>query len=199
MLLTLLFWTSLSVPGVTYGGNTIQTDKRTKVDLIKSLIYDNTKATVTLDSSALKQLIHLSSGTSTPLRRVSFSVTVNLNQIIKLKNGQIVKYNKILTNDGNGYDVRTGVFTCPVAGSYMFVVDSMSQPGTWLYLKVNKNTVGKMYWYVSVDHKDNPLIQVSKTVIVKLKAGDHVKVENDGHSGKMYYDMYSGFTGVLLY
>lgn len=62
MLLILLFWISLGVPNVTYGRNTIQTDKRTNVDLLKSLIYDNTKATVTLDSSALKQLIQLGSG-----------------------------------------------------------------------------------------------------------------------------------------
>lgn len=34
---------------------------RDKVGLLKSLIYDNAKATVTLDSSALKQLIQLSS------------------------------------------------------------------------------------------------------------------------------------------
>lgn len=62
MLLTLLFVLSLSVFSVTYGENNSQKEVRTKVDLLKSLIYDNTKATVTLDSSALKQLIQLSSG-----------------------------------------------------------------------------------------------------------------------------------------
>lgn len=53
---------SLILLGLTIGGNSLQTGTETKVDLLKSLIYDNTKATVTLDSVALKQLIQFSSG-----------------------------------------------------------------------------------------------------------------------------------------
>lgn len=52
---------SLILLGLTIGGNSLQTDIETKVDLL-SLIYDNTKATVTLDSAAVKQLIQFSSG-----------------------------------------------------------------------------------------------------------------------------------------
>lgn len=141
--------------------------------------------------------LNIYTGTSTPLRRVSFSVTVNSNQIIKLKNGQIVKYNKILTNDGNGYDVRTGVFTCPVAGTYLFVVDSLSKPGIYLHLKLNRKTVGKLY--VSTAYKKNPLIQISRTVVLKLKIGDHIKVENHGENGYIFSDKSLGFNGVLLY
>lgn len=61
-LLILLFALSLSEIDVAYGGNNTHTDLRTKIGLLKSLIYDNAKATVTLDSSALKQLIQMSSG-----------------------------------------------------------------------------------------------------------------------------------------
>lgn len=53
---------SLILLGLTIGGNSLQTGTETKVDLLKSLIYDHTKATVTLDSVALKQLIQFSSG-----------------------------------------------------------------------------------------------------------------------------------------
>lgn len=196
MLLKLLFVLSLSVFSVTYGKNNSQKEVRTKVDLLKSLIYDNTKATVTLDSSALKQLIQLSSATDSPSfpRRVSFTVTLNLTSLT-LGAGQTVKYDTVLTNDGNGYDDRTGVFTCPVAGTYMFVVDSLSKPGIWLHLKVNKKTVGNLH--VSGNH--GRLIQISRTVIVKLKNGDHVKVVNGVNNGYIYDDTYSGFTGVQLY
>uniref|UniRef100_K1RCV8 Uncharacterized protein n=1 Tax=Magallana gigas TaxID=29159 RepID=K1RCV8_MAGGI len=128
-------------------------------------------------------------------RSVSFSVSVK-STILALGAGQTVKYDAVLTNDGNGYDDRTGVFTCPVAGTYMFVVDSLSWPGIWLKLKVNKLTVGKLH--VSSGHKVD-LIQISRTVIVKLKPGDHVKVENAANGGKIYHEMYSGFTGALLY
>lgn len=107
----------------------------------------------------------------------------------------------MLTNDGDGYDDRTGIFTCPVAGTYMFVVDSLSRPGIWLDLKVNKNTVGRLTVspaYTPVDG-ENPLNQISRTVIVKLKPGDHVKVVNTFKGGVVYFHKYSGFTGFLLY
>ncbi|XP_052703134.1 EMILIN-2-like isoform X1 [Crassostrea angulata] len=195
LLCALLF----SVFGVMYGGNSSQTDKRTQGNLLKSLIYDNTKATVTLDPSALKQLIRLSSAASdsaSSKQHVSFSVNLDYKPLT-LGAGQTVKYDAVLINDGNGYDDRTGVFTCPVAGTYMFVVDSLSYPGIWLLLKVNKKTVG--FIHVSSAHKGNPGIQISRTVIVKLKSGDHVKVENLRNNAYVHDDLYSGFTGVLLY
>eukprot|EP00105_Crassostrea_gigas_P000207 XP_011411936.1 PREDICTED: complement C1q-like protein 3 [Crassostrea gigas] len=196
MLLYLLFPLLLSVLGVSCGENNLQSDVQTKMGLLKSLIYNNTKATVTLDSSALKQLIKLLSESSNHSRRISFSVYVKSN-VLTLGSGQTVKYDTILTNDGNGYDDRTGVFTCPVAGTYMFVVDSLSKPGIWLFLKVNNNAVGKLH--VSVAHKDKPFVQISRTVIVRLKSGDHVRVENYSNNGIIHDGHYSGFTGVRLY
>ncbi|XP_052703135.1 EMILIN-2-like isoform X2 [Crassostrea angulata] len=194
LLCALLF----SVFGVMYGGNSSQTDKRTQGNLLKSLIYDNTKATVTLDPSALKQLIRLSSASDSASSKQHVSFSVNLDyKPLTLGAGQTVKYDAVLINDGNGYDDRTGVFTCPVAGTYMFVVDSLSYPGIWLLLKVNKKTVG--FIHVSSAHKGNPGIQISRTVIVKLKSGDHVKVENLRNNAYVHDDLYSGFTGVLLY
>lgn len=61
MLLNFLLALSFSLRGLAYAGNKSKTDTGTKVGLLKSLIYDNAKATVTLDSAALKQLIQLSS------------------------------------------------------------------------------------------------------------------------------------------
>ena len=61
-----------------------------------------------------------------PAKIVSFSVNLR-NKEIKLGVGQTVIYDEILTNEGDGYDDRTGVFTCPVAGTYIFVVDACHQ------------------------------------------------------------------------
>uniref|UniRef100_K1PFU6 Complement C1q-like protein 3 n=1 Tax=Magallana gigas TaxID=29159 RepID=K1PFU6_MAGGI len=187
-----------SLRGAAYAGNKSKTDTGTKVGLLKSLIYDNAKATVTLDSSALKQLIQLSSDnySSITVRRISFSVSLRSKEL-KLGAGQTVKYDEVLTNEGNGYDDRTGVFTCPVAGTYMFVVDSLSQPGIWLHMKVNKNAVGKLH-VSSSGYNGNPLIQISRTVIVRLKPGDHVKIENASNNGVIYHDIFSGFIGTFL-
>lgn len=64
-------------------------------------------------------------------------------------------------------------------------------------MKANKKTVGSLH--VSSAHNGNSTNQISRTVIVKLKSGDHVKIENGVNKGYIHSDMYSGFTGVLLY
>ena len=47
---------------------------------------------------------------------VCFSVNVRAKEL-RLGAGQTVIFDEVLTNEGNGYDDRTGVFTCPVAGN----------------------------------------------------------------------------------
>ncbi|XP_062615436.1 complement C1q subcomponent subunit B-like [Saccostrea cucullata] len=174
-----------------------QSDTRTKLDSIKSLIYSNAKATVTLDSTALKELVNLSTSASlNQNKRVSFSVYIGA-KVLSLGKGQTIRYDSILTNDGNGYDDRTGVFVCPVAGTYMFVVDTLSSVETWFAIKVNKQTVAKVY---TSTHIGNNWDQTSRTVIVNLKRGYHVKVENISSANlQVYNGGTSGFSGTLLY
>ena len=127
---------------------------------------------------------------------VGFSANVMAKQL-ELGGGQTVIYDKVLTNDGNGYDDRTGVFTCPVAGTYLFVVDSYSRGPTWLHVYLNKIMVASLY--VDGGHK-HLYLQMSRTVVLKLKMGDHVKVVNHAkRNGKVYHGGYSGFSGAKLY
>lgn len=69
----------------------------------------------------------------------------------------------------------------------MFVFDFLSYPGHWFILKVDKKTIAILH--VSSDYKDKPLVQKSRTVIVTLKSGDHVKVEKIGNKGYIYGDL----------
>ncbi|XP_061172582.1 complement C1q-like protein 3 [Saccostrea echinata] len=174
----------------------IQSDTRTELDSLKSLIYSNAKATVTLDSTALEKLAKLSTSASSHLTpRVSFSVNVRSRRLT-VGNEQTIEFDGILTNDGNGYDDRTGVFVCPVAGTYMFVFDCLCYLETQLHILVNKEIVASAY-------KDpKGWNQISRTVIVKLKQGDHMKVEfklSAGRNAKIHQDEYSGFVGMLHY
>lgn len=50
-----------------------------------------------------------------------------------------------MTNDENGYDDRTRVFTCLVAGNYMIVVESLSTHEICLHVMVKKKTVGSFH------------------------------------------------------
>lgn len=138
----------------------------------------------------------MATGSSSTLREVSFSVSIK-SKSLTLGAGQTIIYDAVLTNDGSGYDDRTGVVTCPVGGTFMFVVDSLSSPEVTLYLNVNKITVGRLR--VSYFAKDNTYVQASRTVIVKLKSGDHVKVENVLQNIFIRHYIYSGFSGALSY
>ena len=130
-------------------------------------------------------------------KSVSFSVNVKANELT-LGAGQTVIYDKVLTNEGNGYDDRTGMFTCPLAGTYIFVVDALSPRGTWLHLYLNKSIVASLHSHRSP--ASGTYLQISRTVILTLKKGDHVKVVNDvSHTGAVYHSNYSGFSGAKLF
>lgn len=78
MLLALLFVSTLAIGVLSLKPSSIdvQTDKRTESDWIKSLIFDNTKGTITLDSSALKLLMELSS--SKYISKIKFHLKLSL-------------------------------------------------------------------------------------------------------------------------
>jgi caprin-2 len=126
---------------------------------------------------------------------VSFSVYPAKH--LTLGAAQTVIYDAILTNDGNGYDDRTGVFTCPVAGTYMFVLNSLSHKEIYLHIVMNKNVVGTAH--VSAANQGPSWQQISRTVILKARKGDHIKVVNKNKGGFIYQGRYSGFSGTLLY
>ena len=124
-------------------------------------------------------------------KKIGFSVSMKRHSFT-YGTRQTVIYDNILTNDGNGYDDRTGVFTCPVAGTYMFVVDALCKEATYLALDHNKTPIA--FLHRDSQYSKNPLVQISRTVLLKLTKGDHVKVSVGKHVFMNGYD-YSGFTG----
>ena len=79
----------------------------------------------------------------------------------------------------------------------MFVVDSLSKSQSWLDLKLNKAKVASLH--MNVENKGWPYLQMSRTVILKLKVGDHVKVVTGGNNVLIHKETYSGFTGTYLF
>ena len=73
----------------------------------------------------------------------------------------ISKATVTLNSDGKGYDVRTGVFTCPVAGTYMFVVDALCKQATYLALDHNKTPIA--FLHRDSQYSKNPLVQISRS------------------------------------
>nr|XP_022301614.1 complement C1q subcomponent subunit B-like [Crassostrea virginica] len=168
----------------------------TTLTSLKNLVIDNSRTTVTFNPTALRTLIALSNSEKMPsieAKTVCFSANSRAKDR-SLRAGQTVIFDEVLTNEGNGYDYRTGEFTCPVAGNYMFVVDSHSYGSTWLHVFLNKKAVASLHAPPSGSYS-----QMSRTVILKLKKGDHVKVVNHlTATGVVYNEGYSGFSGTKL-
>ena len=79
----------------------------------------------------------------------------------------------------------------------MFVVDVMLNKYTRLSLQLNKTTVA--YLYRDSSYSKTPNVQTSKTILLKLKQDDHVKVVCDLNNVNINGHLFSSFTGTFLY
>ena len=105
---------------------------------------------------------------------------------------------QIITNEGNGYNIHTGVFTCPEAGMYllMFNIGARSVAvGTRLIV----NSVNIVDAVVDIYHTDQDLTG-GNSVLLRLKAGDSVWVDTaGGHVEGASGWRLTTFSGVFLY
>ena len=70
---------------------------------------------------------------------IAFTAVVTPADLTNLGAGQTIIYDKVITNVGNGYDNRTGIFTSPKKGVYVFEMALMVTPGMEQYLEFNKD------------------------------------------------------------
>ena len=130
----------------------------------------------------LLKLKKLQSPGKTP--EVFFSVGFSNTKNKRIKSGQVLIFNQIFSAKGGGYDAATGVFTCPVAGFYNFIVHAQTEYSEEVAFHVQHN--GRNVFDVS--SRDGYAYQdVSNSAILKLKKGDTVRVvsyddETDVHS-----------------
>ncbi|KAH3751811.1 hypothetical protein DPMN_186385 [Dreissena polymorpha] len=128
---------------------------------------------------------------------VAFSSGLTSTQYIM--NGETVVYDRVFLNDHDGYDKYTGIFTCPVAGTYIFHVHAYS---------TNKDTV----MWLNLLHNDQSLVSVSgynshtvgsNTVMLKLRKMDRVQIKAQDQMQFALFGLdtqvYSTFAGFMLY
>ncbi|XP_053408210.1 uncharacterized protein LOC128559764 [Mercenaria mercenaria] len=118
--------------------------------------------------------------------------------------GQIITFNKIITNDGNGYNMHTGVFTCPEEGMYLFTffvgergeMDGVTQ--IYADLIINSNNIIDAFAETRHYQED---AQGGNAVVIRLKLGDSVWVRSRiaGHHIEGNTARTTSFTGVYLY
>jgi len=115
--------------------------------------------------------------------------------------GQTIVFGQVDTNLGGGYNSTTGVFTAPVAGTYLFSLTFYMWYGSPYVsvgqLSIMQNNVQSIRVWLEVD--DNAKRgTASGTTVLSLNKGDQVLVQ--AGTARMYMDgvKLSFFSGFLL-
>ena len=106
-------------------------------------------------------------------------------------------FDTVLTNVGDGYDVITGNFRAPVSGTYMFVLNYMGDITTYVYVNMYVDNTEVDY---SISHwGGSTWDHVSESLVVQLKAGQHVHLKNgSAETKKIRGHHWSTFSGFLI-
>lgn len=111
-----------------------------------------------------------------------------------------VKYQKIISNIGSGYNPATGMFTAMVRGVYYFRFtmynNNSGQPNSVVSLIKNSQHLVTTWDTTGNDNHDS----ASNAAVVQLEAGDSVFVQL--YANRLIYDdsnNYNTFSGFLLF
>ena len=129
-----------------------------------------------------------------PKQKVAFTAGVT-SQSTTWNSGTLI-FNSVILNVGNGYNPSTGVFTPPVAGTYVFYVTAVEYIKQFLNVDIVLNSVSKVR---TMGHNDAAYKTGTNMVILNLQKGDSVWVRYA--SGKGYYTSsvpIATFTGLLV-
>ncbi|XP_078312699.1 complement C1q tumor necrosis factor-related protein 3-like [Crassostrea virginica] len=113
-------------------------------------------------------------------RKVAFTAAVT-SPSNTWNSGNLI-FNRIISNLGNGYNRRTGVFTAPVAGTYVFYVsvNEYSKLGIGLEIVLNNVSKVRLLGYSDSVHQTG-----TNMVVLNLQKNDGVCVRR--YWGKGYY------------
>lgn len=100
---------------------------------------------------------------------------------------KIFVYDRIEINVGNGYDVRSGKFTAPESGVYVFHTSTVALDKSHCIVEVVQNGVVKdIGWADAMDHRDRA--SASTMTILQLKKGDVVNSRVGNYFGGNYME-----------
>ncbi|XP_063427930.1 complement C1q tumor necrosis factor-related protein 6-like [Mytilus trossulus] len=107
----------------------------------------------------------------------------------------IVKFDKVWTNAGQGYDTNSGFFTAPKKGYYQISTTVMSSHGKYFNASLWKNDEKTVGLYPGQGPGTG-----SADIVLELKKGDRVFVKHHDNKGSQtifsntnHHSMFSGF------
>lgn len=110
-----------------------------------------------------------------------------------LGNDQAIRYDKVITNFGNGYDKWSGHFTAPRRGFYVFTCTLMATNTDGITVEIVKNGQHKLI----INSEYTPWDSSSGSVVIAMNKRDKVWVRRHGH-GRRIYRNFNSFSGYLI-
>ncbi|XP_061179170.1 complement C1q tumor necrosis factor-related protein 3-like [Saccostrea echinata] len=149
------------------------------------------KASLPVSAVIIVFVLHVSTCSHATLPAIGFSAKLSKN--VQLGEKQAVKYDKVITNQGDGYNRWTGHFTAPRKGLYLFSCTIMALRNHHIHIEIIKN--GRRISTLFSSTTD----QSSQTVVLVLRKGDNVWTRQ-AWNGRHLHDHvgYNMFTGVLI-
>ena len=127
-------------------------------------------------------------------RSITFSATI-LGGHVTTVAGQVIKFNRVYVNDGNGYSTITGIFTVPEAGLYQFSWDVLKYTGSGLdvdfYVNNNLTHTSWMPGYKGYEARTGILF-------LHMRSGDRVYLKTR-HGGQKLHGSGKNNAGYCLF
>ena len=105
-----------------------------------------------------------------------------------------LKFDREDRNDGQGYSVKTRIFSAPLAGMYHFFWNLLSDSTSAFRVDLMLNGNVKSHSYAGRRQFTTP----SGSVYLRLKKGDQVYLQAGQSGGKVHASRYSTFGGELI-
>ncbi|XP_033762936.1 complement C1q tumor necrosis factor-related protein 5-like [Pecten maximus] len=109
----------------------------------------------------------------------------------------ILIFDRVVLNEGDAYNNSTGVFTCPVNGTYKFTWSVQIQNTDWGHVlvdfKLNGSTKGFTITFGPKEHTS------TNTVILRLKGGDRIWLQKRSVTHIRIAAYETSFAGHFLY
>ena len=108
----------------------------------------------------------------------------------------IIKFDRTLVNEGNGYDPNTGKFTAPVDGVYSFAWTYHTKKGSIAYLCGFVD--GKLTAYVGIENQSSTWENTSRNLVIKMKKGSQFWIQIFHATVQLIHEEYSSLSGYKL-
>ena len=111
--------------------------------------------------------------------------------------GQNLIFEKTNVNTNNVYNPHHGVFTAPVPGIYLITTSILANQNREIHCDIVLN--GRVVAQIYARGSDSKHDQGSQTILLHLKQGDDVSIQNDDLDESIVGSLYTTFSGCLLY